>query len=53
MCIRDRINLFYKTTEEPWLRKPADISFMDDVLIHETEDKIKRTLVAKLKSIKW
>lgn len=50
ICI---INLFYKTTEEPWLRKPADISFMDDVLIHETEDKIKRTLVAKLKSIKW
>lgn len=50
ICI---INLFYKTSEEPWLRKPADISFMDDVLIHETEDKIKRTLVAKLKSIKW
>lgn len=50
ICI---INLFYKTTEEPWLRKPADITFMDDVLIHETEDKIKRTLVAKLKSIKW
>lgn len=47
------INLFYKISEKPWIRKPADISFMDDVLIHETEDSIKRTLVAKLKSIKW
>lgn len=50
ICI---INLFYKTTEEPWIRKPADILFMDDVLIHETEEKIKRTLVAKLKSVRW
>lgn len=39
--------------KEPWIRKPADIFFMDDVLIHETEEKIKRTLVAKLKSVRW
>lgn len=50
ICI---INLFYKTNEEPWIRKPSDIFFMDDVLIHETEEKVKRTLVAKLKAIKW
>lgn len=50
ICI---INLFYKINEEPWIRKPSEILFMDDVLIHETEDKIKRTLVAKLKSVKW
>lgn len=50
ICI---INLFYKTNEEPWRRKPTDILFMDDVLIHETEEKTKRTLVAKLKSVEW
>lgn len=50
ICI---INLFYKTNEKPWIKKPSDILFMDDVLIHETEEKIKRTLVAKLKAVKW
>lgn len=50
ICI---INLFYKRNEEPRARKPAEISFMDDVLIHETEYNIKRTLVARLKPINW
>lgn len=50
ICI---INLFYKKNEQPWFRKPAEIRFMDDVLIHETEEKTKRTLVAKLKSVDW
>lgn len=50
ICI---INLFYKTNEKPWIKKPSDILFMDDVLIHETEEKIRRTLVAKLRSVKW
>lgn len=50
ICI---INLFYKTNEEAWKRKPAEILFMDDVLIHETEENTKRTLVAKLKSVEW
>lgn len=50
ICI---INLFYKPNETPWIRKPTEILFMDDVLIHETEEKTKRTLVAKLKAVNW
>lgn len=34
-------------------KKTCRYIFMDDVLIHETEEKIKRTLVAKLKSVRW
>lgn len=50
ICI---INLFYKEDETPWLRKPSEIQFMDDVMIHESEEKISRTLVAKLRPVKW
>lgn len=50
ICI---VNLFYKEDETPWYRKPQEILFMDDVLIHETEEQVQRTLVAKLRTVKW
>lgn len=43
----------YTSLREQQLMTDVDEEFEDDVLIHETEDKIKRTLVEKLKSIKW
>jgi hypothetical protein len=46
------INLWYKTNEDPWRRKPDSVKAIDDVLVCELDSMYPRILTSNLKARK-